>query len=327
MSKTVQRYAMPPDGARALFASRIFILILALLVSPAFAASPAAPEAVRGNPRLASLQVEIWPEFDRPAALVILRGEIAADAPLPASVSLRIAAASGGPTAVAYSNGASGNLLNLKYDRKDAGNFITLKFDTPERFFHVEFYDPLATSAPGRSYTYVWTGDLAAERLSVIVQEPAAVSNFSVQPPLNASATGQDGLRYRSAELGASAAGKRVEVKLMYTKTDPRTSTEIIRPNAPDTPPQTVSPSLPVSSSLSDSLPLPAAAPNKMELAMWLLAIVVALGLFIWAALTWWYGRGKVPESAQSPVGFCTKCGAPAAPGARFCSKCGAALK
>ena len=314
MSKTVQRYAESPGGARAWFASRTCILILALLLSPAFAAAPAAPEAARGNPRLASLQVEIWPEYDRPAALVILRGEIAADVRLPASVSLRIAAASGGPAAVAYSSGAGGNLLNLKYQRKDASNFITLKFDTPERFFHVEFYDPLVTSTAGRSYTYVWTGDFAAERFSVIVQEPAGVSNFSAQPPLNATAVGQDGLRYRSAELGSSPVGKRLEVKVLYTKTDPRTSTEIIRPKAPEPSPQ------------SAPSPSPAAVPDKMELAMWLIAIVAALGLFIWAALTWWYGRERRPQSAPNSVGFCTKCGAPSAPGDRFCSRCGTRL-
>jgi len=317
MSNAVQRNALLPGGARAWFAPRTFILILAFLLSPAFAAAPAAPEAARGNPRLASLQVEIWPEFDRPAALVILKGEIAPDIRLPASVSLRIAAASGGPAAVAYSSGPGGNLLNLKYERKDAGNFIALKFDTPERFFHVEFYDPLVTSTPGRSYTYVWTGDFAAERLSVIVQEPAGVSNFSVQPSLDSTATGQDGLRYRSAELGSTPAGKRQEIKLLYTKTDPRTSSEIIRPKAPEPSPQPAT-SLPSS--------LPAAGPDKMELAMWLVAIVAALGLFIWAALTWWYGREQRPQSAPSTPGFCSKCGAPSVSGDRFCSRCGTRL-
>ncbi len=308
MTNAVRANAPQASGAPAFFASRILVLILAVMLSPAFAAAPAARVVAKGNPRLASLQIEIWPEFDRPAALVILKGEIAAAVALPAAVSLRIAAASGGPAAVAYSAESSGNLLNLKYDRRNAGDFIALKFDAPERFFHVEFYDPLVTSAPDRSYTYVWTGDLAVDRLSVILQEPAAASDLSVQPALESTAVGQDGLRYRSAELGSFQAGKRLDVEVRYTKTDPRTSTEIVKPKSPD------------------SSPLPSAGPSKTELAIWLIGIVAVLGLGAWAAMMWWYGRKRRSESPPSHAGFCPKCGAPSASGDRFCSKCGAQL-
>ena len=306
MTNAVRRIATWPGGALALFASLMLILIFAVMLPPAFAAAPSARDVAKRNPRLASLQIEIWPEYDRLAVLVILKGEIAANVPLPAAVSVRIAASSGGPTAVAYSAASGGNLANLKYDRKDAGDFITLKFDTPERFFHIEFYDPLVTSAPGRSYRYVWTGDLAADRLSVILQEPAAASDLSVQPALDATAVGQDGLRYRSAELGPFPAGKRLDVKVRYTKTDPRASAEILKPKGPD------------------SSPRPTAGPSKTELAIWLAGIVAVMGLGIWAAMMWWYGRKSVSEPQASGAGFCRKCGAPSASGDRFCSKCGA---
>ena len=318
MTGAVKRNVIVPSGARALFASRILIPILAFMLAPAFAAAP--PAVATGNPRLAALEIEVWPEFDRPAALVILKGEIAANVPLPASVSLRIPAATGGPAAVAHSSASGGNLLNLKYDRKDAGNFITLKFDTPERFFHVEFYDPLVTKAPSRSYTYVWNGDFAADRLSVIVQEPAGVSDFSVTPPLISTATGRDGMRYKSADLGPIQAGKRLDVKILYTKTDPRTSTEIVKPKAPEATPS------PLPNAAPNSMPLPGAAPSKTELALWLLGIVAALGLVIWRALAWWYGREERLSAPPAAAGFCSKCGAPSKSGDRFCSKCGAPL-
>src|SRR3990170_9127773 len=114
MTNAVRANAACPGGARMFLASRILISILAVILTPAFAAAPAARDVAKGNPRLASLQIEIWPEFDRPAAaLVILKGEIAANVPLPAAVSLRIAASSGGPSAVAYAAGLNSNLLNL----------------------------------------------------------------------------------------------------------------------------------------------------------------------------------------------------------------------
>ena len=315
MMNTVRSNAAWPDGDRAFFASRTLIVwTLAVMLAPAFAAAPAARDAAKANPRLASLQIEIWPEFDRPAAaLVILKGEIAANVPLPAAVSVRIAASSGGPAAVAYAAASGGNLVNLNYDRKDAGDFITLKFDAPERFFDVEFYDPLVTSTPRRSYVYTWTGDLAADRLSAVLQEPAAGSDIEVQPALDATTVGEEGLRYRSAELGGLQAGKRLEVKVRYTKTDPRTSVEIVKPKSPD-------------SSLLPTAPLPSAGPSKTELAIWLAGSVAVLGLGIWAAMMWWYGRERRSESPPSHAGFCSKCGAPVASGDRYCSKCGAKL-
>ncbi len=284
--------------------------IMFVLFTPAFAAAPPARDAARGNPSLASLQIEIWPEFDRPAAaLVILKGEIAPEVALPAAVSLRIAAGSGGPTALAYSKQASGNLLNLKYERKDAGDFIALKFDAPERFFHIEFYDPLATSAPGRDYTYVWNGDLAADLVSVVLQEPAAASDVSVQPPLDATAKDPDGLRYRSAKLGAFPAGKQLNVQVRYTKTDARTSTQILKPEVPDRSPQA------------------GAGPSKRELALWLAAVVAVLVLGGIAASAWWYRRKKsTPQARPSDARFCPKCGASLASEDRFCSNCGAPI-
>ncbi|MDO8595603.1 MAG: zinc ribbon domain-containing protein [Sulfuricaulis sp.] len=289
--------------------SRILMLVLAFMLLPVLAADPSSGGVPKGNPRLASLQIEIWPEYDRPAALVILKGELTADVALPAAVFLRIAAASGGPAAVASSTGPSAKLFNAKYERKDAGDFITLRFEVTERFFHVEFYEPLATRTPDRDYTYVWPGDLAVDRLSVIVQEPAAASDLSVQPNLDAAAAGQDGLRYRSAELGAFAAGKQLPIKVRYTKTDSRVSSEILQLKAPG------------------SSPVPATGSGKLPFG-WILVLGVAPVLLIGAgaALLWWRRRRKVSGARPSGTGFCSKCGQPAS-GDPFCSKCGAPVR
>ncbi len=310
MMETMRRQGTSAGGAQAAFVSRISMLVLAIMLLPALAAGPSSGGVPKGNPRLASLQIQIWPEFDRPAALVLLKGELAADVALPIAVSLRIAASSGGPTAVAFSTGPSANLLNLNYDRKDAGDFITLRFEVPERFFHVEFYEPLATRTPDRDYTYVWPGDLAADRLSVIVQEPAAASNVSLEPNLDAVATGQDGLRYRSAELGALAAGKQLPIKVRYTKTDSRISSEILGLKA------------------AASSPVPATGSGKVGFGWWVVILGVAPALLVGAgaAFLWWRRRRKASRAQAGGAGFCSRCGAQRASGDRFCSKCGAPL-
>ncbi|MBE0619884.1 MAG: zinc ribbon domain-containing protein [Burkholderiales bacterium] len=291
---------------------------MALALAPAFAAGPTRNAESLRNPHLASMQIEIWPEFDRPAALVILRGAIAADAKLPADVTLRIAASTGGPSAMAYSAAAGGNLLNLQYERKDASDFITLSFKVPERFFHVEFYDPLPTGKPERSYTYVWPGDFAVDRLSVVVQEPAAASKFSVQPNLDAAASEQDGLRYRSADLGARAPGKPLPIKVSYTKTGTRTSAEILGQKTPELTPAPT----------TGSSPAPAPSSSD-EVAKGVLVFIIALSLLIGlgSAFLWWRGRAKAPAGQTGSAGACTKCGAPREADDRFCSKCGARLK
>ena len=72
------------------------------------------------------------------ANLVILKGELAAKATLPAVVSVRIPASAGAPSAVAYVD-QSGKLLNLGYERQDDGRFVLLRLTMLQRSFHVEF--------------------------------------------------------------------------------------------------------------------------------------------------------------------------------------------
>lgn len=259
------------------------------------------------NPPLAALQIEIWPEYDRPQALVIFKGELAPSTRLPAELSLRIPASSGGPAAVAYAADESGKLLNLPYKREDAGNFILVRIRPPQRFFHLEFYDRMATDKPQREYRYAWPGDMAVERVSLLVKEPAASSNLAVQPSLEFRGQSPDGMTHRAAQLGALKAGQSLPIEIRYTKTDSRPSSEIIgstastpsaQPDAPGTQPDAPAPAWP--------LVLVAGG------------AVVLLGSV--AALVW--RRRRVKPSGN----FCPKCGRATKAGDRFCANCGATL-
>ena len=290
----------------------IATLNLAVMLMPAVAAVAAPPGgAAKGDTPLESMQIEIWPEYDRPAALVILRGELAGDVGLPAAVSLRIPASSGGPAAVAYATAKKGPLLNLKHDRSDAADFITLRFTVPARFFHLEFYDRLATGTGERTYKYLWPGDLSVSWLEVVVQEPAGASNISVKPALVESAAGSDGMRYRSAQLGPVKQGKPLPIEIRYTKTDPRTSAEILKLNAPAPIPQA---STPPAKGDSSSLVLASSAA----------ALVVAVSCA--AYFFWRRRRPRAPAGFTANGRFCSQCGKQVAAGDRFCARCGAAL-
>jgi hypothetical protein len=279
------------------------------------------------NPRLATLEIDIWPDFDQPAALVILRAEIAANVNLPAAVSLRIPSSSGGPAALAYSASADGQLLNLDYERSDAqGDFITLTFSAPERFFQLEFYDPMAIGTVDRSYTYTWPGGLAVDQLSVELQEPATATDLSVQPELGPGVLHPDGLLYREAGLGASDVGQTLTIDVSYKKTDARTSAEIL--------------------GLETRAPQAEGTGSEEGMPFWLLVLVVlaVVVTIVSVAVLWRWRRRALATSAprvtraarrreqaagrrENATNFCPQCGTALRSRDRFCPECGAAVR
>jgi hypothetical protein len=255
---------------------------------------------------------------------VILRAEIAADVALPAPVSLRIPAASGGPTAVATAVSANSQLLTLPYERSNVQvDFMKISFQAIDRFFHVEFYDPVGTDRPERQYRYMWTGDLPADQVTVQLQEPAGASAVSVIPDLGAPAERADALLYREADLGALEAGKPLAVDVQYTKTSLRTSAEILGLEQNAAPSDSTDESNGTSTMLLILGGVGAAA-----------ILVAAISLIMWRRLAA-AAAAPAPASrvqrrrakAASKGPFCGKCGAMLVAGDRFCASCGHTVK
>src|SRR3970040_431711 len=83
----VMKRSVAHGGTATRFASGAMLVVFALMPLLAPAAAPPTRNAAEERPRFSSLQVEIWPEFDRRGeGLVILKGELAADSALPATV-------------------------------------------------------------------------------------------------------------------------------------------------------------------------------------------------------------------------------------------------
>lgn len=285
-------------------------LLAALALAIAATSALAQP---KNAPRLATLEIDLWPEYDRAgAALVILKAELAPDIPLPASISFRIPASSGGPHAVAYSEAPGSPPLHLSYRREEAAGAIVLRMEAPARNLLVEFYEPLATAQPARSYTYAWPGDLAAGRVIVSVQEPAQSSGLEVKPALDKSLTGNNGMRYLTADLGPLPAGKALPVAVRYAKPDARTSAEILNLKSGAVAEAGGSPA-PAAPAARGSVPI--------ELVGAMLGVAVAMVSAI-LLFTRWKARSR--ERGPLPHGACTQCGAPRREADRFCGKCGA---
>lgn len=190
------------------------------------------------------------------------------------------------------------------------GNYSSLRFTAPQRFFHVEYYDALATGSFVRTYTYVWPVDLAVDRLSVRLQEPAVASDVSVLPDLGSGTPGPDGLFYRALDFGAYGLGKQLPIAIRYAKQDSRTSVEILKLKTP-----------------AVTSPGPAASIERNPVWAWLVA--VAAGLTAGLAALWWVLRRRKPASGvrTAIAGFRSQCGSALAPGNRYCSSCGAPVQ
>jgi hypothetical protein len=280
--------------------------IAALTLAFVLLAGPAARAGTQ--PRFAGVQVDLWPEYDRPnAVLVILKGELAPDIALPATVSLRVPASSE-VTAVAFAAASGSQLFNQAYERSQAGADSIVQFKASQRLVHVEFYDRLALDAGNRRFTYVWPGDLAVDRLTVRLQEPASASRVDAKPELGPGAPGPDGLVYRTAGFGALDAGKRLPIEIGYAKSDPRTSLEILESGKAAAQPASAS----------------SGAPTD-----WLLLSLAAAALLLAmaAVFLFWRSRRSIRAARPGAAGFCKRCGSGVDAEDRFCAKCGAAVR
>jgi hypothetical protein len=306
------------------------LLILALSLG-------ARPAHAQGTIILSTLTIELWPEFDKPATLVILKGTLAASVPLPAQLTLRIPAASGGPFAVAAAD-ASGKLLNTQYTTTPSGDTIAINLTTDFPAFHIEYYDPALTiTGEARDYTFQWTADYAVSAATVRVQEPVDARDLTAEPAVAPAGTADFGLNYYSASLGALPAGQSLSFHLRYSKSTPTLSSEVVNKNTP----------VPLATPTVTQPLLP-----RSNLAPILLAAAGGVGLLLIGFGVWSFVRnrretqtehprrrrrhaasdGDEPPTAPHPEAltsarFCTQCGQPLLTGDRFCRNCGTPVR
>ncbi|HSG17434.1 MAG TPA: hypothetical protein VLE70_14065, partial [Anaerolineae bacterium] len=162
----------------------MLLLILCLVLIPiAQAQSPAGA--------LDSLEIELWPDFDQPAVLVLLTGTLADDVPAPATVTLPLPEEAT-INAVAYVNVESGQLENVGDSDTSVPGLIT--FTSPSPTFRLEYYLPYSLDGERRDFTFNWSSDMSVNQVLTTVQQPAEASDFRLSPASDQSTTGRDGL-------------------------------------------------------------------------------------------------------------------------------------
>ena len=100
-----------------------------------FGLTPA--QAQDSSPNLAKLDVELWPDYDQNAVLVLWTGTIDATAPLPATITLPLS--SGADVHAVARISDDGQMIDdITFEVTEAEVTLT----TPDRRFRIEYYLP-----------------------------------------------------------------------------------------------------------------------------------------------------------------------------------------
>jgi hypothetical protein len=291
----------------------IVLVVLALCLGLA-----TGPAAAQSAPVIQDFVVQIWPEYDQPAALVIYDFRVAQES-LPATLKIRVPQDA---NVFAVAQSTNQGLMNVPYEPPALeGEYNVLTLDITEAvFYRVEYYAPLQRSGNMRLYKFHWPGDYAVGSLQVLVQKAVGARNLQTMPALT-ELPGPDGFIYAQAEFKDLPAGEAFNLTLQYEKDDERLS-------ATDQPPAAM-PGL--EQAQGSAMSLTQALPY---LAGGLGLILVVGSLFLY----WQSGRNRQAKreasrkrhvAVRQPDGqvYCSQCGKRAAEGDRFCRDCGARLR
>lgn len=300
---------------KTFFGAMIALVFLFTLTPPTLAQDPH---------RLTQLKISIWPEYDKPAVLVLLDGTLADKTGLPRNVSILIP--SNAELFVTTSENPDGSLApEVSSQSTNLGDGYTrVTFTTTQPKFRVEYYHDLLRGAPDKTFDFVYKSISGVDQVTLEIQQPLQASNFVITPATQTTRTAPDGFKYFVLQFSNLAAGQTISAQAQYTKTDPHPS---VRPQAAP-PPAPVATSAPASDATS---------------AIFVLMGVVSVGLAGVIGFFLWQQRSREIETTAprksakhfqrerrrargmpSASVFCTQCGNPLSADDNFCPKCGA---
>jgi len=300
--------------------SLLLILLVSLLLTPL---------TVRAQtpPAFDTVQLAIWPEYDRPEVLVIYYISLSDSVELPAEVSFLIPEAAKTPHAVAMKD-VDGTLVTLDFTTAVEGEWVRIRFTTPTPDVQLEYYDPrLTREGNTRSFAYQWPGNVPVNSMAVQVQRPLTASNMQFNRSLGNPTQSADGLTYYQTSVGSVPQGTQFGFTLTYQKDD-----DLLTASQ-----QEVQPSAPVDSQTEGRMIFTERLP-------FIIAGVLGL-LLILGGLTWYWQSGQRRPVARSRARhpgrrgetqevennggsvYCSQCGKRAASGDVFCRVCGTKLR
>jgi len=298
----------------------LFLLLAIILLIPIAANA-------QDSPIIESLEVDLWPEYDRPEMLVIYHIMLSSSTSFPRAISIRIPAVADQPHAVAVRS-EDGNLVYEDYEYRTDGEwaFIDINVEVPE--IRIEYYDPgLSIEGTKRQFEFIWTGDFAVESFVVLVQQPYESRQLTTTPSAESTFQGPEGLIRHAIELGSIQEGDSQSISVQYTKESNTLSID----GQPVQPSVQINASTPGRVTVLDVLPW----------ALGVLGIILLVGGVLWY---WQTGREQpkarslrrrsrpTTKTNRTSLGdedaiYCHQCGKRAGSGDRFCRSCGSKLR
>lgn len=302
---------------------RVTVLLLWLLFSLGLVAPLHAQEEVD---TLEQLVVDIWPDYDRAAVLVLLTGRLPETTTLPAAVTIPV------PQEATIHAVASVSNDNQMFETPYSLEGGQLAFTSPEERFRVEYYVPYEADGLARSFSFDWQSELAVSDLNVSVQQPLAATTMTTEPEADVVGSGNDGLQYHDFAVQSLPANEPFSIGVDYTLS----SEQLTAPAAAAAPtPATTTGAAPeTETGLTVNWPLFLGGSG-------LLLIVLALAWYLWGQRASSARPPRKPAVRRSPAPaasrraanptggarFCHNCGAEAQPEDRFCRACGTELR
>jgi len=297
---------------------RKWILLLMLGVLFAFPVRAIAQEGIT----IASVEINLWPEYDKAEMLVIDYILLAPDTPLPATLNLRLPTQVNAPHVVAV--GTSPELVTdqgVEFTTRADGDWLVVSIQATGPAIQLEYYDPdLKKDGTSRSYFYEWLSDYNVQNLSFMVQQPYDATGFKTSPALQDDGIHQDQLQYYSSQAVAVPAGESLSIELNYEKPSDTLSASRLQVQ-----PVGVDENTPGRVSFSNSLPYVIGG----------LGVILIVGGIVYY---WQSGRtssrrprrrarANAEHEETGEEVYCHQCGARAHGGDRFCRTCGARLR
>jgi|WetSurMetagenome_2_1015567.scaffolds.fasta_scaffold70031_2 hypothetical protein len=266
-----------------------------------------------------SVAVDIWPEYDQVAVLVIERITLSSESSLPASVTISIPSDSQ-INAVAVID-STGQLINTPYESTLQGQWSVLKITSNSLNLQLEYYQPLVKDGFLRHITYKWLAGNPVEKLVMNFLAPADAENIKLDPVSTSNAPGESGLQNYLVETGNILSGQTFTLKIDYQ----RQSNELRITG------------LPVQAVTEPG----ATTAGLISMTSYWAWILGGAGLLLVAASILGFLRWKRAGQASEAVGngeinkksekteliYCHECGKRAQPGDIFCRTCGTRLK
>lgn len=294
------------------------LLALLLIVGILISFTPARAQSDAG---LLTVQVKVWPEYDKPGVLVIYQLMVSSQTSLPAEMTFRIPKAAAKPHVLAIGpTFESVSDQNVEYSLEENGNWVNVVVQVTAPALQLEYYDPtILINGTQRTFTYTWPGNYAVENFSMELQQPFDASALESRPNLPSSVTSPDGLTYHSNNFGALPEGQEFSLEVSYQKESDALSVSFL----------TVQPSAPVDETTA----------GRVSLTAYLPWFAGAVGMLMIAGGAFYYFRnsGQTRRSArrrhasnvenESGPTYCAQCGTRARSGDRFCRTCGSRLR